>query len=85
MEPKTSLLGVLTVVSLLLLVWLQRRRWLPRTTLAESTFVVACCTLGVWLATGNGWLALFVGVAGGAGRALRLAMQERAPSPRDPA
>ena len=85
MEPKTSLLGVVAVVALLLLVWLQRRGWLPRTTLAESVFVGACCTLGVWLATGNGWLALFVAVVGGAGRALRLVMQERAPSRRDPA
>ena len=85
MEPKTSLLGVLAVVGLLLLVWIQRRRWLPRTTLAESMLVVACCTLGVWLATGNRWLALFVGVVGGAGRAVRLVMQERAPSRRDPA
>ena len=85
MEPKTSLLGVLAVLGLLLLAWLQRRSWLPRTTLAESVFVVACCTLGVWLATGNGWLALVVGVVGGAGRALRLAMQERSPSRREPA
>ncbi len=85
MEPGTSLLGVLAVVGLLLFVWMQRRSWLPRTTLAESAFVVACCILGVWLATGNGWLALFVGVVGGAGRALRLVMQERAPSRRDPA
>ena len=85
MEPNTSLLGVLAVVGLLVLGWTQRRRWLPRTTLAESVFVVACCTLGVWLATGNGWLALFVGVVGGAGRALRLVMQERSPSRRDPA
>ena len=85
MEPKMPLLGVLAVVSLLLLVWIQRRSWLPGTTLAESVFVVACCTLGVWLATGNGWLALFVGVVGGAGRALRLVMQERSPTWRDPA
>ena len=80
-----SLPGVLAVVGLLLLVWMQRRSWLPRTTLAESVFVVACCTLGVWLATGNGWLALFVGVVGGVGRALRLGLQERASSRRDPA
>ena len=85
MEPRTSLLGLLAVVSLLLLVWAQRRSWLPRTTLAESVFVGACCTLGVWLATGNGWLAFFVAVVGGGGRALRLAMQERSPSRRDPA
>ena len=83
MEPRTSLLGVVAVVSLLLLVWTERRGWLPRTTLAESVFVGACCTLGVWVATGNGWLALFVAVVGGAGRALRLVMQERAPSRRD--
>lgn len=85
MEPKTSLPGVLAVVGLLVLVWTQRRRWLPRTTLAESMLVVACCTLGVWLATGKAWLALVVGVVGGAARAVRLAMQERAPSRRDPA
>ena len=85
MEPKTSLLGVLAVVSLLLLVWTQRRGWLPQTALAESVFVGACCTLGVWLATGNRWLALFVAVVGGTGRALRLVMQARAPSRRNPA
>ena len=85
MEPKTSLIGVVAVVVLLLLVWTQRRSWLPRTTLAESVLVVACCTLGVWVATGSGWVALFVGVVGGAGRALRLMMQERARSRRDPA
>ncbi|MCY4507978.1 MAG: hypothetical protein OXG35_13625 [Acidobacteria bacterium] len=85
MEPRTSLLGLLAVVSLLLLVLAQRRSWLPRTTLAESVFVGACCTLGVWLAAGNGWLALFVAVVGGGGRALRLVTQERAPSRRDPA
>ena len=85
MEPETSLLGVLAVVCLLLLVWTRRRSWLPRTTFAESVFVGACCTFGVWLATGNGWLAFFVAVVGGAGRALRLVMQEPAPSRRDPA
>ena len=78
-------MGVLAVVGLLLFVWIRRRSWLPRTTLAESAFVGACCTLGVWLATGNGWLAPFVAVVGGAGRALRSVMQERAPYRRDPA
>ena len=82
MDPK-MLLGMVGVASLLVLVWAQRRGWLPKTTLAESVFVGACCTFGVWVATGNGWLALFVAVVGGAGRALRLIMQERTPSPRD--
>ncbi len=85
MDPKMSLLGVLGVVSILLVVWAARRGWMPGTTLAESVFVVACCTFAVWIATGNGWLALFVAVVGGAGRALRLVTQDRTPFRRDPA
>ena len=85
MDPKMSLLGVLGVVALLVVVWTQRRGWLPRTTLAESVFVGGCCTFAVWIATGNVRLALLVAVAGGAARAFRLVMQDRTPSPRDPA
>ncbi len=85
MDPKMPLLGVLGVVALLVVAWTWRRGWLPGTTLAESVFVIACCTFAVWIATGNGWLAIFVGIVGGAARALRLVMQKRTPSRRDPA
>ena len=85
MDPKMPLPGVLGVVALLVVARTRRRGWLPGTTLAESVFVIACCTFAVWIATGNGWLAIFVAVVGAAARALRLVMQKRIPTRRDPA